>query len=143
MVHSMALCRAGCKRKGSASGCRSPYLPEGLQTPLSLFRRCSVTQNVQIAVVRTYFEIDVIRAVPLIKQFLDEVDISIELKADWPLGGLEAGVAFDAEVHFLATGSCRLLAGFGCCGAHCPEGLSVRGERFFSRSTRQERKTRG
>jgi hypothetical protein len=54
-----------------------------------------VTENVEIAVVGPELEELVIRAVPLIDDFLDHIFVIVQLKTKWSLVGLATGVTLN------------------------------------------------
>ena len=65
----------------------------------SAFRRTLPRENIDLAIIRTDFEEQVIRAVPLVENFLDNVIMPIDSKAHGPLIGLSARVALDLNLH--------------------------------------------
>ena len=64
-----------------------------------------MAQDVGVAIVRAYLKVRVAWAVPLVQQLLHEVCVPVELKANWPLVSLDAGVAFDTKIHFDTPGT--------------------------------------
>jgi len=57
--------------------------------------------DIDVAVVGTELEEDLLWTVPLIDDFLDEVFAITQLKAHWPLVALPARVAVDAQLHLM------------------------------------------
>src|SRR5438094_3546891 len=159
MVHSMALCGDGCKLRAAGQidckrrlglALKSPRshsgfaLPKGLQTPRASWRGSCAPQDVEIAVVRTHLEVDVVGTIPLVEHFFYEVIVFFQAEADGPLLRLEARVALHAHLHpcpcfRLESGLwlLRLLGwaegGLSLCGCSGP----------LKRSTRQDLNTSG
>jgi hypothetical protein len=68
-------------------------LSEGFQQPL--IRRKLVTKDINISVVRTNFVEVVIRTVPLIQNFVDQVLVNAKLKRDGTLVRFPSRIAFE------------------------------------------------
>ena len=62
--------------------------------PYALRRRHFAPKNVEIAVIRANFEESIMRTVPLVENFLDEVVVIIKTKADGPLVRFSPGITF-------------------------------------------------
>lgn len=75
-----------------------------------------MAKNVQITVVRPELEEHIIRAIPLIDDFLDKILAIVQLKADWSLVCFATGVTLNVQVHglFLIVGM------LGSCRVECP-----------------------
>jgi hypothetical protein len=58
-------------------------------------------ENVEVAVVGTNLEDDVLRAVPLIDYFLHKIFPMIQSKANWPFVPLAARVAVNVQLHLI------------------------------------------
>ena len=56
-------------------------------------------EDVQIAVVCSDLEVGIVRTVPLIQHFLDEVVAVAEPEADWAFVSFLAGIALDLQGH--------------------------------------------
>jgi len=74
-------------------------LPKRHKLPLPIRHRCLMTQNVKVAVVGTELEEFMFGAVPLIDDFLHEILVIVQLKAERSLIGLATGVALNVQVH--------------------------------------------
>jgi hypothetical protein len=72
---------------------------KGLQRPCILCRRYTVPKNIEIAVIRAYFERRIIRAVPLIEYFLNHKEPRTKVKSHRPLICFPTGIAFRPELH--------------------------------------------
>lgn len=59
-----------------------------------------MTENVEVAVVGTNLEEDVLWTIPLIDYFLHKILAMIKLKANWPFVPLAARVALNPQPHF-------------------------------------------
>ena len=66
--------------KGDQARLRS-ILTEGFKAPHSFGRGGRVAENIEVAVVRAHLEVSVVRAIPLVQQFLDEVIVIVQSKA--------------------------------------------------------------
>jgi hypothetical protein len=77
----------------------SPKLSERFKMPAVFGRRESVSEDVQIAVIGSKFEVGIVRAVPLIEHLFDAVVAITKAEADRSFVSLLAGVAFDVQVH--------------------------------------------
>jgi hypothetical protein len=58
-----------------------------------------VAEYVEVAVVGAYLEEDVVLPVPMVKQFLDQILVSIQPKANWSLVNLVPGIAVYLYLH--------------------------------------------
>jgi hypothetical protein len=66
--------------------------------PTPLGRRCVLTQDIEITVVSTDFEEGVMRAIPLVENFLDQVLVPAKSKTNRPFFRLPAGIAIDFQL---------------------------------------------
>ena len=94
-----------CSFTSSAAGSASlrpasiTELPERFEVPVVLLCREPVPKDVQIAVVCSDLEVLIVRTVPLIQHFLNEVVAIAKPEADWAFVGFLAGIAFDLQGH--------------------------------------------
>ena len=72
-------------------------LPERLQMPRSVGRRCFPAQDVEIAVICTDFVKGILRAVPLVQHFLDHVLVPVQPKANRPFVRRPTGIAIHLQ----------------------------------------------
>jgi hypothetical protein len=77
------------------------------------FRSGSVpAQDVEVAVVGTYFKEQIVRAKPLVDDFFDNTRLFPDLKTNWAFIGLASGVALNPQGHFLDYPAGTRLSGF-------------------------------
>lgn len=60
-----------------------------------------MTENVEVAVVGTNLEEDVLWTVPLVDYFLHKIFAMIQSKANWPFVPLPARVALNMQLHLI------------------------------------------
>ena len=76
-------------------------LPERLQMPRSVGRRCFPAQDVEIAVICADFVKGILWAVPLVQYFLDHVLVPVQPKANRPFVRCPPGIAIHFQLHLL------------------------------------------
>jgi|SRR5205807_999979 len=69
--------------------------------PGPLGSRGFAPQNIEIAVIRADFVNGILRAIPLIEDFLDRVFVPVEAKTDGPFVRFPTGIAIHLEFHIL------------------------------------------
>ncbi len=80
-----------------------------------------MTEDVEVAVVGTNLEGDVLWTVPLVDYFLHKIFAMIQSKANWPFVTLSARVALNLQLHLIivaqnrfgyaSVGGCLCLSG--------------------------------
>ena len=76
----------------------------------------AVTKNVQVAIIRTHFEVDVFQAIPLIQNLVHGILALAQLKPDRPLVRLIPGVTLYLHSHRDSQYHIMLVSLFGVSG---------------------------
>lgn len=75
-----------------------------------------MTQDVEIAIIRADLEKDMLRAIPLVEHFLDNIFVTVQAKANGALIRLPPRVTMDLQGH---TRSFLLSTNAAICGNLC------------------------
>jgi hypothetical protein len=62
--------------------------------PKAIWRRCLPAQDIEITVIGADFEKEILRAVPLVEEFLDQIFVSVQPKANRSFVRYPSGIGF-------------------------------------------------
>jgi hypothetical protein len=70
--------------------------------PRTLWRRCVLPQDVEIAVVRADFEEGIMRAIPVVEYLINQVFVPAKSKPNRPFFRFSAGIAINLKLQILS-----------------------------------------